>query len=604
MFQLTDLPETLFLDILSLLAPREVVLYRLVSRASHAALTRPDISRALLHVFFPDSLECRLLRSRASSGIQGEKSSFPGREPAEPPEAATAVPDWPVVFASVSRRYHNLSTGAFHSITTIPVLKDPKLLRPFAPWNRFLRCNDMLAPLQFCDPSWTYADGVLVYPSSSTAPLSRLSCDSSPSPSPKTESTIPVFRALDVNSGYETMVPFDWTAKVVRRARLAQGILIIEWAEAQGSHPLNECDVAHRHFATAFDVRDVSLPSLTRPCPPLSDRGGSSTAESGGDRRGQGPAVTFRSEWKIHYLGLPLSAQDRLLSTHNATHYALYAHQPIRSPWGEDSPLERLVVWSLNDPSPYKPSLDPSSSQKPPSDPGPSVVQRLTNGELDHWGIRQRETPRLMQLALDTAGSEDGHVFLHEEDHTWAAGPQSSESPPARHTVRSTGIPLSGIGPRWVDECGAEGDAERSFCPAARPDAGRGEPVPGSGSETWPGRAPCWRHEEFPYLTVAQVVDPAAGTRVCGRRCFTMETVSASVVPGCSGRARGATPAATTRAGAADAGAGAGAEEAGRGEVQFGDDLWRALMAGAALAGDERWVIGENAAGDVSVVRF
>ncbi|KAF9879911.1 hypothetical protein CkaCkLH20_02722 [Colletotrichum karsti] len=513
MFQLTDLPDTLFLDIISHLSPREIILHRLVSRASHAALTRTDFSRTLLHIFFPRSLECRELKSQIAAENQKQSSSGACNGS---PEA-----DWPSIFASVSRRYHNLSAGSYHILETIPILKDAKLMYPFTPWNRHLQRDEMSMPLQLPDRSWTYDDGILVYPRPSSNPV----------PS--------IFKALDLFSGLETTIPFACTFKIVRRLRLCHSVLIIEWAEAEGSHPLNDLDIAHRHFATAFTVHRTSSPLISTSSSP--------------------PEVTFRSEWKIHYLGLPLTPSDRLVSTHNATHYALYAHQPTRSPWGEDTPLERLVVWSLGRPSSYRPSLDPSSSRKPDPDPGPAVILRLTNGDLDHWHVRQRDTPRLMSIALDA-----GHVFLQEEDHLWTGGPQSSETPPARHSVRSTGIPLSRCGPRWVDECGAEGDAERSFCPA------RGA------SDASPGRAPCWRHEEFPYLTVAQVVDAAAGTRVCGRRCFAMETVSAS-------------------------GAGGGD---GRGEVQFPDDMWRAVMSGAALAGDERWVIGEDGAGDVSVVRF
>ncbi|KZL82283.1 f-box domain-containing protein [Colletotrichum incanum] len=636
MFQLTDLPDTLFLEILSFLTPREIVLHRLVSHASHAALTRPDLSQALLHVFFPRSLECRLLRSRASSERRQQPHSSqeherPGRGPA-PTEAAEAEaePDWPALFAYVARRYHNLSRATFHSLTRITILKPSAPLRRFESWARQLCVDVHLAPLKLPDPNWTYADGVLIYPSPSSShssasrrPYSRaLSPESSPSSTSPSSISIPsldppVLKALDLNSGDESIVPFDWTDKVVRRVRLAGGILIVEWVEARGFHPLNEGEVAHRHFATAFDVRAASSPlhplrrSDNKPQTNQDASRNSAVTDEGEDDEvtcNKAPVATFRSEWKIHYLGLPILAQDRIFSTHNATHYALFAHQPTRSPWGEDTPLERLVVWSLNGPSPYRPSLDPSSSNKPLSDPGPDVVLHLTNGELDHWGVRQLNTPRLMRLALDTVEDDSeeakrvsGHVFIQEEDHLWSSGPHASENPPARHTVRSVGIPLSGTGPRWAHECGADGDAERSFCPAARS-------RPWSTAETtWPGKAPCWRHEEFPYLTVAESVDAGAGVRVCGRRCFTMETVSACV-DGDHGRddqGRRETPGTTNAAGAVSAATpDAGAETAVRGEVQFEDDMWKTLMKGAALAGDERWVIGEDAAGDVSVVRF
>ncbi|KAK2065908.1 F-box domain-containing protein [Colletotrichum caudatum] len=617
MHQLTDLPDTLFLEVLSHLTPREIVLCRLVSRASHAALTRPDLSQALLHVFFPRSLECRLLRAQVVSSHAREPPP-PPRERGQPRQregswegatGAGAEPDWPALFARVARRYHNLSRAAFHSLTTIPILKPSAPLRRFAPWARQLAVDVHLAHLALADPNWTYADGVLVYPSPSPArsaassePCSgatSLGSSASSSTSP-TSSGPPVLKALDLSSGDESTVPFDWADKVVRRVRLAEGLLVVEWAEVQ-AFPLNEDEVAHRHFATAFDVRAASSPlwpsSGKRPPAKRDGSGNPAATDEGGDGAAgdQAPVVTFRSEWKIHYLGLPIHTTDRIFSTHNATHYALFAHQPNRSPWGEDTPLERLVVWSLNGPSPYRPSLDPSCSNRPPSDPGPVVVLRLTNGDLDHWGVRQLHTPRLMRLALDTVahdrdgtGAVRGHVFVQEEDHIWCSGPHASDNPPARHTVRSVGIPLSGAGPRWVHECGADGDAERSFCPVAR------SRTRAAAETAWSGRAPCWRHEEFPYLTVAESVDAAAGVRVCGRRCFTMTTVSASVD---GGRGRDAP-------GDGEAGAGAGAETEVRGEAQFEDDMWKTLMKGAALAGDERWVIGEDAAGDVSVVRF
>ncbi|KAK1973053.1 hypothetical protein LY78DRAFT_698208 [Colletotrichum sublineola] len=584
MYQLTDLPDTLFLEVVSHLTPREIVLCRPVSRAFHAAFTRPDLSRALLHVFFPQSLECRLLRARVFPQAHerpplAKEHGRPRREGS--PTGATgagAEPDWPSLFARVARRYYNISRAAFHSLTTIPIVKPSAPLRRFSPWARQLCVDVYFSHLALPDPNWTYADGVLVYPS------------------PSTSSAPPVLKALDLNSGGESTVPFDWAEKVIRRVRLAEGLLIVEWAEAQGFHPLNEGEVAHRHFATAFDVRATSSPLW--PLDPSGNRPPVNREGSGADDAApdQAPVVTFRSEWKIHYLGLPIQVPDRIFSTHNATHYALFAHQPTRSPWGEDAPLERLVVWSLNGPSPYRPSLDPSCANRPLSSPGPEIVLRLTNGELDHWGVRQLHTPRLMRLALDTVAHDGdgtdtvrGHVFLQEEDHIWTLGPHASENPPARHTVRSVGIPLSGVGPRWVHECGADGDAERSFCPIAR---SRPRAMAGT---TWPGWAPCWRHEEFPYLTVAESIDAAAGIRVCGRRCFGLKTVSASVDDGSRGR---------DAPGEEEAGADADAETAVRSETQFEDDMWKTLMEGAALAGDERWVIGEDAAGDISVVRF
>ena len=137
--------------------------------------------------------------------------------------------------------------------------------------------------------------------------------------------------------------------------RRRHAILVVEWCEEQGHHELDGFEAAHRHFATAFDVT-----AAPRPPPSRAARGRSSPWQ-----------VSFRSEWKTHYLGLPLSHQDRFLSTHNATHYAVYIWQPTRSPWGEDAPLERLIVWDISQPSPYRPSRDPSTDSA-------------------HWALRAR----------------------------------------------------------------------------------------------------------------------------------------------------------------------------------------------------------------------
>jgi len=40
------------------------------------------------------------------------------------------------------------------------------------------------------------------------------------------------------------------------------------------------------------------------------------------------------------------------------------------------------------------------------------------------------------------------------------------------------------------------------------------------------------------------------------------------------------------------------------GEVQFFDSMWGELMAKGHIAGDERWIVGEDEKGFVTVVRF
>ena len=268
----------------------------------------------------------------------------------------------------------------------------------------------------------------------------------------------------------------------------------------------------------------------------------------------------------------------------------MYLWQPNRSPWGEEDPLEQLTVWDISFPSAYRPSLDPTGSGRPP-DPNlaPFVVRRFGWRELDEvLGLRQRHAPSLREIFLD-----ERNVYVHEEDHRWLAGPHAPLSPPRNHTVRCTGVPFSGLpGPRWFDECCADGDVDMSFCPRRR---GRRHKEGGFSSAGHIANAPCWRHEEFPYLTVSDAVDVRAGVRIVARQCFMMEALSAFVSPRISVEG--------------DRGEDKEDEEDEQDdkeqrEVRFSDDMWGELMGKGKIAGDERWIVGEDREGKITVVRF
>ncbi|KAL7937773.1 hypothetical protein V8C35DRAFT_293532 [Trichoderma chlorosporum] len=463
--------------------------------------------------------------------------------------------------------------------------------------------------------------------------------------------------------------------KIVRRIRISHGILMIEWCEQEATHEVDEAGEAtpvHRHYATAYVVRRVG------------------SWDGGIPRRGGDAASTptyswafdFHCECKIHHRGLPVSHQYRFFSAHNATHYAVYTWQPTQPPW-EDEPLERLTVWEFGSPSTYRPSQDPSETANPDDASGPRIIRSMTNGQLREWAIRQSDTPALRVMALDDCtwdavrGSACGHVFFTEEEHRWSAGPHSSSSPPRLHRVKTTGIPLIGEGPRWVDDCGGGGGVNLPFCWGGRwgrrmtgiednaydaGDDGSGDAKdydsperPWSSSHTWPGRAPCWRHDDFPYVTHSEVFDAAAGVRVIARECFMLETLSVHIRPkiriqgiGASGAkfsARGSTMSRTSRqrrrrlkrpnavrcATGTTFSSGSGSnssssssnrtdpqksEEDGGGkggamtqgpdgqEVQFEDDMWSEMMAKGFICGDERWLVGEDGKGDVTVLIF
>ncbi|KAI5865045.1 hypothetical protein GGS23DRAFT_557449 [Durotheca rogersii] len=600
-------------------------------------------------------------------------------------------PDWARIFAVVACRYYHLRSARPRLVEKIDVLREASetaratesgpgpgsgcRFRGVSPWNRWLRWNDSTAVFQHRDPTWCADDGLLIYAEVRSSP-------SSPDDGGGR------YIAYDLETRRRTVVPFDTADKTVRRLRLACGVLIIEWCEREPYHRLNSQEMVHRHFSTAFDIVRREQRRRRRGRQPQQQQ---SQPEQGreGVREDKQPAskihrglgfeaesefpwdITFRSEWKIHFLGLPLNGQDRFFSAHTATHYALYLWQPNRSPWGEEDPLEQLTVWDISSPSPYRPSLDPTGARKPqlrspppPPPPssslsspaeceqqsqeqrgceGPVVVSRFCWEFLEFLGLRQRHTPTLRELRLDHA-----NVYVHEEEHRWLAGLHSSLWPPRHHIVRCTGVPFGpdATGPRWYDECCADGDVHLSFCPRAGSAARVGgtprrrrkrrasasavpspppSPSPPSpspttsgaggkaldvvdedGTTSWPGWAPCWRHEEFPYLTVSDVVDAGAGVRIVARQCFMMEALSSFVLPKISLEEEE-----EEENGIRDDGSNDDDDEEGGidradevSEVRFADEMWSELMGKGKIVGDERWVVGEDMRGRVTIVRF
>ncbi|KAI1770877.1 hypothetical protein F4818DRAFT_224532 [Hypoxylon cercidicola] len=556
---ITDLPNDLFFLVASYLSPQDCVLGRRVSRAWLGAFSSADASWNFMRWHFARSREMRTAAKEL-----GEN------------------PDWACIFAKVARRYYYLRSAKPRLTEKVDVVQEATgskgggSFRGVSRWSRWLQWNDNVATFQHRDPTWCFDDGLLIYQ----------------------EAVSERHVAYDLETRHRFSVPFDASDKTVRRLRLTCGVLVIEWCEREPYHQLNDRETVHRHFATAFDVRrrQVQLPS---------------SAES--------PRFTwdiaFRSEWKIHFLGLPLNSHDRFFSAHTATHYALYLWQPNRSPWGEEDPLEQLTVWDIAAPSSYRPSLDPSGAGKPGAGAaGPAVVRRFTWRDLEFLGLRQRHTPSLREVLLDEA-----NVYVHEEEHRWLAGQHSSLSPPRHHQVRCVGVPFVGAGPRWRDECCADGDVHMSFCPRAGSFArvsSSGSSSGGSSGNTnataWPGRAPCWRHEEFPYLTVSDAVDAGAGVRVVARQCFMVEALSSFVLPKISveekkKKKKGGDDDGSEKVDGEDEEEQEEEEEEEeelQSEVRFADDMWWELLGKGRIAGDERWVVGEDRDGRVTVVRF
>lgn len=499
----------------------------------------------------------------------------------------TTTTPWTTTFAHVARRYHHLRLARPRLIEKLPTAgpDDGLSFRGVATWNRFLRRDDKTCNFHHPDPVWSYSrhDALLVYPR--------------PSPlSPPGQ----LYHIYDPSTSDHVPVPFDVRGKHVRRVRLAHGVLVFEWAEAHPYHQLNDREFVHRHFVTAFTVSPT-----------------------------EGEGVTFLSEWKLHFLGLPLNRSDRFFSVHNSSHYAAYLWQPNRSLYNDD-PIEQLAVWDLSSPSPtpttptptpptgtglwtapHPPPSPPQSASPPakeaesaPQSPpeaaaaatpapqpeekikGPPVIHRLSWRTLAFYRLRQRTTPQLRELRLD-----DHNLYLVEEDHWLADGQHSSLAMPGPggHVVRCTGVPVvpfssgssdSGVG-EWEWGTGAEaggaggvvyGPAWVDECggPGSGGCRGGGEEHQGQEEQRF---APCWRHAAFPELTFTRVVDAEAGVVVEGK-----------VAVG---------------------------EEEGRVEVwvdgrerTMEGGTWGALMGKGRLEGEERWILGEGGDGAVTVVRF
>lgn len=487
---ITGLPNDIFIIITSFLEPADCIRCRKVNRRFNYAFTDPDFCRTFVGQHYSRAREVRNADSRS---------------------------DWSEVLSKVAARYHFLEAGKPRSIERLALASSlvlPAWSRRYgvSPWHRILHFEGKEVPFHYPDTLWTYDDSLLIYPSANQQR----------------------YLLRDFNSSITQAIAIHQLGKVIRRIRLQDRVLVIEWCEPEPYHQLNaENEWIHRHFATAYDI--------------LQDDAGNWSAN-------------LRNEWRIHFLGLPLNSSDRFFSTHNSIHYAIFTWQPNRSPYGEGDPIETIAIWDISSPSSYLPSNDPTGTLKANESEGPKLVRRFSFDELDFYGIRQRSTPTLRCLELD-----EGHLYVIEEDHRWMFGPHASHTLPRLHQVTSVGIPIY-AGPRSLDECGADGDVDLSFCSRAT-------------AERRFGHAPCWRHEEFPYLTIAEAVDSAAGVRFCARQCFMLETMSVSVRPKLTMSAPNA-------------------------EVFFQDDLWPQMLAKGKICGDERFLLGENGRNELVILHF
>jgi hypothetical protein len=378
---LAFLPRDLFWLILELLKPTDLVRCRRVSRAWNEAFRNPDILLPLFKRHFPWTQEVKDL----------QKGS---------PNAKNFVQK---TFDQVVARYDHLERGKPRSEQKHRLCSDlgwswERQWFPVQPWESHASHYLGDVDRQFSESMWTYEDGLLVFPQAKHR----------------------YFVLLDLDSDRQFLVPFIIEGKVIRRVRLQKRLLVVEWAEPKAFHWLNESDGVHRHFASSFDV----------------------TPSAGDDG---GWEIIPRNEWKIMFLGHPLSERDRFFSAHSKTHYVIYIWQPNRSLYtaDEDAPIESLFVWDISQQSNYRPSLDPTGAQTGPEvDQAPSILARFGYQDLEFFNVRQRGFPCIQQLEVSDDGqtvyiTENARIFpVNEQPQAWGV--------PQTVTV---GIPVNGIGP-------------------------------------------------------------------------------------------------------------------------------------------------------------
>lgn len=557
---LVNLPYTLFLKIFCLVPPHEIVRSRQVSKALRDSLTSQALSMSLILAFFPQAREARILRGLAM-----------GEDCPEMGDNSLNTTDWATVFARLARRYRHLSQGKVWRQHEIVIRNDLQASHGVKPWNRLLHGHNLWADFHHWDPFWTCApdQGLIIYPAANSESLDLLE-----------------FRARDIEMGDECVVPFRISGGSLIRVHVSDGVLLFAF--------VTKFLAGFRIFIEAFDV-EMEQPIL----PQLNSNPNNKVREKRLSQR----VFSSRGRFQIFSsMGRPLGHEGRSFCTHNSTHFALYNWFPTTDPaFVAVNPLEELIVWDIG---------SPQQGPRPErSEPRRTLTHRTSF--LQHLGLSQKFTPRLRRLELDKVtqdhdtGSSCGHVYLVEDDHDLLVGPHSGPSSGLGHCVQSTGIPLSGVGPMWKEMClGKAPDTSMNF---SRLHSFSHARYAARGSARWQriqrghiafhdscsSGPQCWRHESFPYITLSQAHDTAAGVRFKASQFFGRKVITVSFPPGIypyHSDKRPETPCES--------------HSLMNEDVSFFWGRFDSLMAKGRIYGDERWLIGEDKNGHLNVLRF
>jgi hypothetical protein len=99
-------------------------------------------------------------------------------------------------------------------------------------WQRHLQFEEKTAAFHYQDTLWTFDEGLLIFPSA------KSQC----------------YQLYDLGAGILNSIDLEPESKIVRRIRLKDRVLIVEWCEQEPYHQLNENEMVYRHFATAYDI--------------------------------------------------------------------------------------------------------------------------------------------------------------------------------------------------------------------------------------------------------------------------------------------------------------------------------------------------------------
>lgn len=508
---LPDLPEDVFILILDALDGWDVVRCRMVSTAWQRAFQHPSYLRLALKKY-PNAREAQYL-STVHADI-----------------------DWRAVFDPVACRYYHLSVGMARTAfrQKLRPLEQYGQWYPVGQWDyhesqpggRLYYENAAThlsrlgnKPYLFRATLWSYDDGLVAL-----APSAEYESASYPGQ---------VLSILDCATYRQYAVPFNCVTRTIRNIMFRNRALVIEWAEKDPYHDLNDNEKVHRHFATCYDVQSCCTEGVTD-----------------FDRKWQ---ITFRNEWKMHFLGLPLNSRDRFFSTHNGKHYAVYFWQPNRSMYtgDEDMPIEALSIWDITTASTYLPSTDPTRSAIPSEDKRPYMVARYSFRELDFIGVRQHSNISLLSLSLDSQS-----CTLTVRENTCVAG-QGYFDPAERLMMSTTTtFPFLGHGPAYRKDWDRDLPPYRGHCSM--------ESTEIENVERW-------------FFPIMDVLDPVSGVRFSlVETCFTGQMENRLVIR---------------------------IKSLGK-WVTLDDGLVKMVAGMGKIAGDERWLVGQNEKMELVILQF